>query len=60
MEGNYRASPDACFLHGQDHAVANPSALVPSEELDLGDQTEPDRDDALSRRPCPKTVELVP
>src|SRR5205807_8763291 len=57
MEGNYRASPDACFLHGQDHAVANPSALVPAKKLYVCHQTKTHRNDALPSWPGASLVE---
>jgi hypothetical protein len=57
MEGNYRASPDACFLHGQDHAVANPSALVPAKKLYVCHQAKTHRNDALPSWPGASLVE---
>ena len=52
--------PDACFLHRQDHTVADRTALVASEELDISNQPEPDRYDALLCYPSPSLVEQVP
>src|SRR3954464_12412762 len=57
--------PDSCsalraVLHRQDHAVADIAGFVSAEELNLGEQPEFHRDEALARRIGAQLVERVP
>src|SRR5947207_4676640 len=47
-------------MNEQHHAVANPAALMPAEELDVSHQTKAHRDDALPSWPGASLVEQVP
>src|SRR5262249_48762769 len=49
-----------CYLHRQDHAIADRAALVPAEELDVRHEPEPDRDNAFLCWPGAPLVEYVP